>query len=173
LYNMAGNVNEWVMDTYRPNSHEDVSEFRPFRGNEYMRPMYQDDGTIEERDSIGHIPYQRVTPADLDANHRFQTRTANLHDYKDGDTSLGSGAQPYGSYAYGVNSLVNDSTKVYKGGSWADRAYWLSPGTRRYMQGHTASCTIGFRCVVDRLAGPSGNNEPAGNSFGTQKYHRR
>ena len=161
------------MDTYRPNSHEDVSEFRPFRGNEYMRPMYQDDGTIEERDSIGHIPYQRVTPADLDANHRFQTRTANLHDYKDGDTSLGSGAQPYGSYAYGVNSLVNDSTKVYKGGSWADRAYWLSPGTRRYMQGHTASCTIGFRCVVDRLAGPSGNNEPAGNSFGTQKYHRR
>ncbi|NDC42593.1 MAG: gliding motility lipoprotein GldJ, partial [Chitinophagia bacterium] len=53
LYNMAGNVNEWVMDTYRPSSHEDVNEFRPFRGNNYMRPKFQDDGTVEERDSTG------------------------------------------------------------------------------------------------------------------------
>jgi sulfatase modifying factor 1 len=173
LYNMAGNVNEWVMDTYRPSSHEDVNEFRPFRGNDYQRPMFQEDGTIEERDSIGHIPYQRVTAADIDASHRYGVRSAYLHSYKDGDTTLGGGALPYGSYAYGVNSLVNDSTKVYKGGSWADRAYWLSPGTRRFMQGNMASNTIGFRCVMDRLAGPSGNNEPAGNSFGTGKFHRR
>ena len=35
LYNMAGNVNEWVMDVYRPLSIQDNNEFRPFRGNVY------------------------------------------------------------------------------------------------------------------------------------------
>ena len=33
LYNMAGNVSEWVLDVYSPLSHEDVYEFRPYRGN--------------------------------------------------------------------------------------------------------------------------------------------
>ena len=33
LYNMAGNVNEWVMDVYRPLSIQDNNEFRPFRGS--------------------------------------------------------------------------------------------------------------------------------------------
>ena len=32
LYNMAGNVSEWVMDTYRPTTYADVNDFRPFRG---------------------------------------------------------------------------------------------------------------------------------------------
>ncbi len=173
LYNMAGNVNEWVLDTYRPNSHEDVAEFRSFRGNDYMRPQFQEDGTVEERDSTGHIPYQRVTAAEIMATGRYTTRSANLHGYKDGDTSYAGGGMIHGFYKYGENSLVNDSTKVYKGGSWADRAYWLSPGTRRYMQGNLASNTIGFRCVVDRLGSPSGNNEPAGNSFGAFKKHKR
>ena len=33
LYCMAGNVNEWVADVYRPLSFLDVEEFQPFRGN--------------------------------------------------------------------------------------------------------------------------------------------
>jgi formylglycine-generating enzyme required for sulfatase activity len=178
LYNMAGNVNEWVGDTYRPNSHQDADEFRPFRGGVYMRPKFQDDGTVEERDSTGHIPYTRVTNAELDATHRYSSRTSDVINFKDGgkadDTTMpGSSSNYYGSYKFGETSLVNDSSKVYKGGSWADRAYWLSPGTRRYVQGNTASNTIGFRCVVDRLGSPSGNNEPAGNHFGTQKKHKR
>ena len=174
LYNMAGNVNEWVLDTYRPNSHTDVEGFRSFRGNDYMRQQFQDDGNVEERDSTGHIPYTKVTAADLVANGRFSSRTANLHGYKDGDTSYAGGTMNYGFYKYGENTLINDSTKVYKGGSWADRAYWLSPGTRRYMQGNLASATIGFRCVVDRLGSPGGNNvEQAGNNFGSQKKHKR
>ncbi len=40
LYCMAGNVNEWVSDVYRPLSFLDVEEFQPFRGNvitEYKR----------------------------------------------------------------------------------------------------------------------------------------
>ena len=35
LYNMAGNVNEWVQDTYRQTSFEEFEDFNPFRGNEY------------------------------------------------------------------------------------------------------------------------------------------
>lgn len=35
LYNMAGNVSEWVLDVFRPLSHEDMTDFRPYRGNVY------------------------------------------------------------------------------------------------------------------------------------------
>ncbi len=167
LYNMAGNVNEWVMDTYRPSSHDDVDGFRPFRGNIYLRPKFEDDGSLQEKDSIGHIPDTVLSGAEILANGRYETRTADLNSYKDGDT-LSQVA-----YNYGVNSLVNDSTKVYKGGSWADRAYWLSPGTRRYMQGNLSSCTVGFRCVMDRWGSPDGDDQPGGNSFGQQKRHKR
>ena len=167
LYNMAGNVNEWVMDTYRPNSHEDVNEFRPFRGNIYTHKKMQEDGTIEEKDSIGHIPIVNVTSAELLANGRYEARSGDLNNYRDGDT-----LSQY-TYAYGLNTLINDSTKVYKGGSWADRAYWLSPGTRRYMQGNLSSSTIGFRCVMDRLGSPDGDQQPGGNSFGNQRRHKR
>ncbi len=167
LYNMAGNVNEWVMDTYRPTSHDDVNDFRPFRGNIYTRVALQEDGTIEEKDTIGHIPYLNVTPQELLSNGRYEVRTGDLSSFKDGDSLS------MFSYDYGKNTLINDSTKVYKGGSWADRAYWLSPGTRRYMQGNLSSNTIGFRCVMDRLGSPTGDMQPGGNNFGNQKKHKR
>jgi gliding motility-associated lipoprotein GldJ len=167
LYNMAGNVNEWVMDTYRPSSHEDVDDHRPFRGNEYKRYQFQEDYTIEEKDSIGHIPRELISDAKVRSNNRYETRTANLHNYRDGDTLSAS------TYGYGTSSLINDSTKVYKGGSWADRAYWLSPGTRRYIQGHLSTSTIGFRCVMDRLGSPTGDMQPGGNNFGAQRYYKR
>ncbi len=167
LYNMAGNVNEWVMDTYRPMSNNDVNEFRPFRGNRYTHFKVQEDGTLEEVDTVGHIPYQDVSKEEILANGRYESRVGDLSSYKDGDSL----SQSF--YAYGSNTLINDSTKVYKGGSWADRAYWLSPGTRRYMQGSLSSNTVGFRCVMDRLGSPDGDNQPGGNSFGRQKYHKR
>jgi formylglycine-generating enzyme len=170
LYNMAGNVSEWVMDTYRPLSHTDVDDFRPFRGNIYKAPKRQEDGTLEEKDTIGHIPEQPLTPQEVQSNGRYESRTGDLRNYQDGDTT-----NPVNnfSYNYGVTSLINDSTKVYKGGSWADRAYWLSPGTRRFMQGNLASDKIGFRCAMDRLGSPDGNNEDAGNYFGSSKKHKR
>lgn len=172
LYNMAGNVNEWVMDTYRPDF-DGFDDLRAARASEYYTQQLQEDGTIEERDSTGHIPYKRTSNSDASVQGR-RIRTSNLLSYQNGDSTVGGGnLNYYGSYAYGSTSLVNDSTKVYKGGSWADRAYWLSPGTRRYMQGNLSSNTIGFRCVVDRLGSPSGNNEAAGNHFGQEKNRRR
>lgn len=167
LYNMAGNVSEWVMDTYRPSSHADVNDHRPFRGNMYKKDLLQEDLTIEEKDSLGKIPTALLSENDIRANNRYETRKADLNSYKDGDSL----SNAY--YDYGRSSLINDSTKVYKGGSWADRAYWLSPGTRRYAQGNTSSSTIGFRCVMDRMGSPTGDVQPGGNQFGRQKYHKR
>ncbi len=48
-------------------------------------------------------------------------------------------------------TLVSDKSRVYKGGSWADRAYWLAVGNRRYLDEDKSSSTIGFRCAMDRI----------------------
>ena len=49
LYNMSGNVSEWVMDVYRPLSPEDKSEFRPFRGNVYQTKVLNSDGSVADK----------------------------------------------------------------------------------------------------------------------------
>ncbi|WNJ21285.1 SUMF1/EgtB/PvdO family nonheme iron enzyme [Pontibacter sp. G13] len=47
-----------------------------------------------------------------------------------------------------------DNVKVYRGGSWADIAYYLSPGVRRYFNADSSSATIGFRCAMIRVGSP-------------------
>ena len=167
LYNMAGNVSEWVLDTYRPIT-SDLEDFRPFRGNVYETYKHvAEDNSLEEKDSLGQIPKRLVTPEELAANNRYETRTPDVRDFEDGDSTSNY------SYNYGNTSLLNNDSKVIKGGSWADRAYYMSPGTRRYMQSNQASATVGFRCVMDRLGAPNGNNrDQAGNTFGKKRSRR-
>ncbi len=47
-----------------------------------------------------------------------------------------------------------DNVKVYRGGSWADVAYYLSPGVRRFFQADSSSHTIGFRCAMIKVGSP-------------------
>ena len=54
-------------------------------------------------------------------------------------------------YNTGNTTLIGNTTRVYKGGSWKDRAYWLSPGTRRYLEEDQSTDDIGFRCAMDRV----------------------
>ena len=54
-----------------------------------------------------------------------------------------------------MSSLVTDNSRVYKGGSWKDRYYWLSPGTRRFLDQKMARADIGFRCAMDRVGSPT------------------
>jgi len=168
LYNMAGNVSEWVLDTYRPTSYMDVNDFRPFRGNAYEDyKRIAEDHSLEEKDSIGQIPTRMVTDEEIAAKEDFDGNTADLRDYKDGDS-----ASQF-TYNYGNNTLIKNESKVYKGGSWNDRAYWMSPGTRRFMQAYQSSSTVGFRCVMDRLGSPNGSNdEKPGNYFGKKGGRR-
>jgi gliding motility-associated lipoprotein GldJ len=161
LYNMAGNVNEWVMDVYRPNTPTDADDFRSFRGNVYQSYKTLDDYNFEEKDSLGRMVKRDVTQEELSDKYT-QFRDANMINYLDGDTLSGA------TYDYAKTTLINDSSHVYKGGSWNDRAYWMSPGTRRFMQGKHSSSTIGFRCCMDRLGSPVGNTRNAGNFFGKQ-----
>ncbi|MFT6199800.1 MAG: sulfatase activating formylglycine-generating enzyme, partial [Vicingaceae bacterium] len=44
----------------------------------------------------------------------------------------------------------------YKGGSWDDRAYWMTPGTRRYLEEDQSTNKIGFRCAMIRVGSPTG-----------------
>ena len=82
-----------------------------------------------------------------------------------------SGAKPYNpdfrgaadsvnNSLYGTTTLVNDKSKVYKGGSWNDMAFWLNPATRRFMDEDESSATVGFRCAMTMVGAPEIN--PAG-----------
>ena len=50
-----------------------------------------------------------------------------------------------------VKSLISDQTRVVKGGSWKDRAYYLDPAQRRYLPEFMAADFIGFRCAMSYL----------------------
>ena len=63
---------------------------------------------------------------------------SNLVEYKDELTNV-------------LAPRITKNTRVYKGGSWADRIYWLNPSTRRYMDQDKASSKIGFRCAMSTL----------------------
>lgn len=146
LYHMAGNVSEWVMDVYRPLSLEDNSDLNSFRGNVYQTQERDADGNVTEKDSLGRIKYVEVTEAENIKRRNYQK--ANNIGFKDELNYNGDIDQKY---EYGVTSLIDNAARVYKGGSWSDRAYYLSPGTRRYLDQEQATATIGFRCVMDRL----------------------
>jgi len=59
-------------------------------------------------------------------------------------------------YEFGTSTLVNDKAHVYKGASWKDRAYWMVPGTRRYLTQDQSTDFLGFRCAMTRLGSPVG-----------------
>lgn len=165
LYNMAGNVSEWVLDVYRPSTIQDASDFRPFRGNVFKSYKTLEDYTLEEKDSLGNLQKREVTQEEL-AEKNTDYRGANMISYLDGDTISTA------FYDYGKTTLINDQAHVYKGGSWNDRAYWMSPGTRRFLQSGQTSSSIGFRCCMDRL-GSSSLKGPSGHRFeGSKKKSR-
>ena len=56
-------------------------------------------------------------------------------------------------------TLISDKSRVYKGGSWSDRAFWLSPGSRRFLDEEQSNAMIGFRCAMDRLGSTRANSK--------------
>jgi len=179
LYCMAGNVNEWVMDVYRTLSFEVGDEFRPFRGNVFQTQVRDDEGAIAEKDSLGKIAWR-----DVEYKEAYDRRNYNKADninfldadfqssinYADKETEKNHTSNKM--YDYGkwkgeaieksdrgenMTSLVNDRARVYKGGSWKDRTYWLAPGSRRFLDEKQAQDDLGFRCSMHRVGGPSGN----------------
>src|SRR3546814_9246631 len=51
---------------------------------------------------------------------------------------------PVEDYMYGESSLITDVSRVYKGGSWNDRPFWLTPVSLLFLAPYSASSTIFF-----------------------------
>jgi formylglycine-generating enzyme len=154
IYNMGGNVSEWVNDIYRPLSIEDMDDFMPFRGNVFKVAQLDEYGEgFADKDSLGRLRYIDVTK-DMNVNRRNYKVADNIG-FKD-ELNYNSNEMMY---EYGVTSLINNQARVYKGGSWADRAYWAAPGTRRYLDENLSMSTLGFRCCMTRVGSPAGNGK--------------
>lgn len=161
LYNMAGNVSEWVEDVFRPltsTTLRDVEnhDLNPFRGNEFKELVLDESGVPVEKDSLGRLQYQAVS--DSAVTDRENYNKGDVKDWRDDDSDRID-------YLYGVSSLVSKKSRVVKGGSWADRLFWLSPGARRYKDEDKSDRTIGFRCAMTRTGGPTGNEDAGGLEF--------
>ncbi len=171
LYCMAGNVNEWVQDVYRPLTFEDVDEFNPYRGNVFQKLATDEEGNVAEKDSLGRLKYVEISTDE--AINRWNYKKADYRNYMDGDYessisdaggdwNSGSASQERGSnrmYKKDIgdeSSLITDQSRVYKGGSWRDRAYWMSPGSRRYLEEDASRDDLGFRCAMIRVGSPAG-----------------
>ncbi len=165
LYNMAGNVSEWVADVYRPLSLMDFDDLpNPYRGNKFKK-LFIDSTTGEAKiDSTGRVVMIDVT--DKESANRRNYQRGNVIDYMDGDSLSQS------SYAYGQTTLISDKSRVYKGGSWNDMPYWLSPGTRRFLDEDQSLSTLGFRCAMDRMGSPEGNKRKTGNLWKPRRQKR-
>ena len=74
---------------------------------------------------MGRMKRELQTKEELGERRNYRDPLAK--NYMDGDSASEI------SYNYGISSLISDKARVYKGGSWNDRAFFLAPGARRYL----------------------------------------
>lgn len=206
LYDMAGNVAEWVSDVYRPIVDDQANDFNYYRGNVYLKNVMGEDGkavTIAPDELVfDTLPNGRILlkklPGDLaetpiDEEETFLRQNFSESDnrnFRDGDvessrsfaagkkegaesesdpetslmynaprppkvTDLGDGISREIDASTKRTTLITDEVRVFKGGSWKDRAYWLDPAQRRFMPQYMATDYIGFRCAMSRVGSKS------------------
>jgi gliding motility-associated lipoprotein GldJ len=169
LYDMIGNVNEWVADIYRPMSYSEFDEFNPYRGNVFTERAKDSAGNFLHKDSLGRIRYDTIGIV-----NRNNYQAGDNRNYRDGDirssylyndqqalakpetTANSNNVYYQGDETNdhkGMATLINDKSRVYKGGGFLDRPYWLRPATRRFLDQDRAAVDIGFRCAMSSLGG--------------------
>ena len=204
IYDMAGNVAEWVADVYRPIVDDEFNDFAYYRGNIYTKNALAEDGSVKvigtdnfEYDTLtngkiiakslpGQIAKISVdedetylrTNFDKSDNRNFRDgdkqSSRYFDDFEEGEDSNSDVTRKmYDSpkHIVGANSdgtmnreydksntrtsLVNDQARVYKGGSWKDREFWIDPAQRRFYPEDMATDFIGFRCAMSRVGSKS------------------
>lgn len=204
LYDMAGNVAEWVADVYRPIIDDEYNDFNYFRGNIYTKNMIGEDGKVHivtpedmvydtlsngriiARNLPGQI--QQVELEEKDMYLRTNFSESDHRNFRDGDKMSTRNYQSFGfedeedakrmynspqhqvyadstglalqyDEANNRTTLINNESRVYKGGSWRDRNYWLDPAQRRYYPQDMATDFIGFRCAMSRVGSKAQDNK--------------
>lgn len=199
LYDMAGNVAEWVADVYRPIVDDEFNDFNYYRGNVYTKNEINEDGTVKvvtpdgvvyDTLSSGRIVARALpgqiaqVPIDkMDTHMRTNYDDSDQRNFRDGDKRSSRYFEPFNEATTSsqrmynspqflteadslgnitpVNddsrrtTLISDEVRVYKGGSWRDRAYWLDPAQRRYFPQDMATDYIGFRNAMSRVGSKS------------------
>jgi gliding motility-associated lipoprotein GldJ len=203
LYDMSGNVSEWVSDVYRQIIDTEANDFNYFRGNYYTKKLIDKDGKvvfvggegapqvvydtlpngkIVPKELPGTIKYVPITKeeayfsgdyskADNLAKNDGDKNSSRIYDLDDGDRAVTKSRMYNSPLKPTVErdsitgkmvkkyddakrfTLISDQSRVYKGGSWSDREYWLDPAQRRFMLEYMATYDIGFRCATD-IVGP-------------------
>ena len=218
IYDMGGNVAEWVLDVYRPIIDDEYNDFNYFRGNVYLKNVIGEDGKarVISPDELVYdtLPNGRVVlkrmPGELDQVAIDEEETflrgnfseSDNINFRDGDiessrsfidgkpeegdennraeSTVMYDSPNYASVRVDENdnlerridespkrtSLITDAVRIYKGGSWKDRAYWLDPAQRRYLPQYVATDYIGFRCAMSRLGSKSKKKKSARNRRG-------
>jgi len=136
-----------------------VAGFRPFRGNVFQTLELDEEGNPVPKDEQGRMIYRDVTVEENATRRNY--RYADNIGHRDGDlmSSMFFDQEDVEDqddimYDYGTTSLINDDARVYKGGSWRDRVYWVVPGNRRFLDQNEATNDIGFRCAMERVGSP-------------------
>jgi len=140
---------------------------------------------VTEEENIGRLNYRRddyidYLDGDIESSIYYDnddrknainqaTRDPNLIMYQSEFETYGLDGSPVkpDDKTSWPTTLVSDKSHVYKGGSWRDRAYWLNAGSRRFLDEDKSTCTIGFRCAMDRVGSPVGQN------YGRKKQKKR
>ncbi|MFD0932472.1 gliding motility lipoprotein GldJ [Psychroflexus salinarum] len=198
LYDMAGNVSEWVADVYRPRVDNEYNDFNYFRGNVYTKNAITEEGKVKVL-SADEVVYDtlsngkiiaRNTPGEIaqvkigeeETYLRTQFSKSDNKNFRDGDKSSSryyderstndKDKKMYNSPDHAVTlkdgeldrefdktsertTLIDDNVRVYKGGSWRDRAYWLDPAQRRYFPQDMSTNDIGFRNAMSKVGSKS------------------
>lgn len=212
LYDMSGNVAEWVSDVYRPIIDNEANDFNYFRGNIFTKKRIDSLGNvviaasdISPEIEYDTLPNGKIIPKELpntikyipitkeDTQFRRNFMVADNTDIKDGDKNSSrfyddeddkfvsrpsmynspkspsveidpdTGEEVIVNDKERRTTLVSNKTRVYKGGSWSDREYWLDPAQRRYLPEYMATNYIGFRCVLVKLGSMSSSKKSARN----------
>ena len=203
LYDMAGNVAEWVADVYRPIVDDEFNDFNYYRGNVYTKNAIDANGqvkivtpedvifdTISNGKVVARNLAGEIVQVPVDDNETYLRSNFEESDninFRDGDkrssryfrdtfedmegvsNNDAETKKMYNSPRHHIESdsagvllkeydksntrtsLIDDKVRVYKGGSWKDRDYWLDPAQRRFFPEDMATDYIGFRCAMSRV----------------------